>query len=99
VVAELAARRPAATARRRDERAAAQRITAERGELADPDLTLSGNPRAVIAALVLGESSEAEEATIEGDRDALEQLRAMIVLPERLRDEALDEGAVTARTA
>ena len=74
-------------------------ITAERGEVADPDLTLAGNPRAVIAALVIGESSEAEEATIEGDDEVLDQLRAMIVLPERLRDEALDEAAFTARTA
>jgi DNA-binding HxlR family transcriptional regulator len=73
-------------------------ITAERGEVADPDLTLAGNPRAVIAALVIGESSGAEEATIEGDREVLEELRSMIVLPERLRDEALDEAALTART-
>jgi DNA-binding HxlR family transcriptional regulator len=72
-------------------------ITTERGELADPDLTLAGDPRAVIAALVLGDSSEAEEATIEGNPEALDQLRSMIVLPERLRDEALDEA--TARTA
>ncbi len=74
-------------------------ITAERGEAVDPDVTLAGDPRAIIAALVIGDSSEAEEATIEGDREALDQLRTMIVLPERLRDEALDEAAATARTA
>jgi len=74
-------------------------ITAERGELADPDLTLAGDPRAVIAAVVLGDSNEAEAATIEGDREVLERLRSMVVLPERLRDEALDEAAATARTA
>lgn len=73
-------------------------IVAERGELVEPDLTLAGEPRAVLAALVLGEEGE-EEVTIEGDREALEALRAMIVLPERLRDEALDEAAFSARTA
>lgn len=38
----------------------------------------------VLAALVVGE----EGVEIEGDRTLLEQLRAMVVLPERLRDEA-----------
>lgn len=75
-------------------------ITAERGEVADPDLTIAGDPRAVIAALVIGEGAErAEGATIEGSSEALEELRAMIELPERLHGEALDEAAATARTA
>lgn len=73
-------------------------ITAERGELVNPDLTLSGEPRALIAALVVGEEGE-EGVTIEGDRAVLEALRAMVVLPERLRGEALDEAGLTARTA
>jgi DNA-binding HxlR family transcriptional regulator len=64
-------------------------ITAERGELADPDLLLAGDPRAIIAALVIGEPGEGEEATIEGDPKALAELRAMIVLPERLHQDAL----------
>jgi DNA-binding HxlR family transcriptional regulator len=78
-------------------------IDAERGEARDPDVTLSGAPRDVIAALVVGETGE-DGVEIEGDRDALEALRAMVVLPERLREEALEvvrEGpaAATARTA
>ncbi len=73
-------------------------IAAERGEVVDPDLTLAGEPRAVLAALVVGAEGE-DEVTIEGDRTALEALRAMIVLPERLRGEALDEAGLTARTA
>ncbi len=64
-------------------------ITAERGEFADPDLLLAGNPRAVIAALVVGDPGEGEEVTIEGDPEALAELRAMIVLPDRLRQDAL----------
>jgi DNA-binding HxlR family transcriptional regulator len=73
-------------------------IAAERGEVLDPDLTLAGEPRAVIAALVVGEESE-EEVTIEGDPAALAALRAMVVLPERLYEEALDESGLTARKA
>jgi DNA-binding HxlR family transcriptional regulator len=63
-------------------------IDAERGEAPNPDLTLAGTPRDVIAALVVGEAGEAD-VEIEGDRDALEALRAMVVLPERLREDAL----------
>lgn len=63
-------------------------IDAERGEAQDPTLVLSGAPRDVIAALVGGEAGEAG-VEIEGDRDALEALRSMIVLPDRLRDDAL----------
>lgn len=73
-------------------------ISAERGELVNPDLTLAGEPRALLAALVVGEEGE-DEVTIEGDRAVLEALRAMIVLPERLRGEALGEAGLTARTA
>jgi DNA-binding HxlR family transcriptional regulator len=75
-------------------------ITAERGEFADPDLLLAGDPRAVIATLVVGEPGEGEEVTVEGDPDALAALRAMVVLPGRLHDEALAEAAgTTTRTA
>jgi DNA-binding HxlR family transcriptional regulator len=62
-------------------------IAAERGEAAGPDLTLSGAPRDVIAALVVGEAAE-EGVRIEGDRAVLDELRAMVVLPERLREQA-----------
>jgi DNA-binding HxlR family transcriptional regulator len=63
-------------------------IAAERGEAPDPDLTLTGSPRDVIAALVIGEAGE-DGTQVEGDRGALEELRAMVVLPSRLRDEAI----------
>ncbi|HEX5376402.1 MAG TPA: helix-turn-helix domain-containing protein [Solirubrobacterales bacterium] len=73
-------------------------IAAERGEAADADLTLAGEPRAIISALVLGDE-DGDDVTVEGDLAALAALRAMVVLPERLQDEALDEAATTARTA
>jgi DNA-binding HxlR family transcriptional regulator len=62
-------------------------IAAGRGEAEDPDLVLGGDPAPVLAALVAGEAAEAR-IEIEGDRGALEQLRAWIVLPERLRETA-----------
>lgn len=62
-------------------------IAAGRGEAEDADLTLAGEPADVLAALVAGESAEGR-IEIEGDRKALEQLRAMVVLPERLRQAA-----------
>jgi DNA-binding HxlR family transcriptional regulator len=65
-------------------------IDAARGESEDAYVTLSGSPRDVIAALVTGEGGE-EGVEIEGDRNALEALRAMVVLPERLREDALAE--------
>jgi len=63
-------------------------IAAARGEAEDPVLTLSGEPADVLAALVAGEAAE-EGIEIEGDHSALEELRAMVVLPERLRQAAL----------
>jgi DNA-binding HxlR family transcriptional regulator len=63
-------------------------IVASRGEADDPDLVLAGEPADVLAALVAGEAAE-RDVEIEGDRGALEDLRAMIVLPERLRQAAL----------
>jgi len=75
------------------------RIAASRGVATDPDLTLAGEPVDVIAALVAGESGEAG-IEVEGDRALLEQLREMVVIPERLREEALEQAPVlTARTA
>ncbi|HEY5051885.1 MAG TPA: winged helix-turn-helix transcriptional regulator [Solirubrobacterales bacterium] len=78
-------------------------IDARRGLVDGADLTLSGPPAAVMAALVIGEEVEAG-IEIEGDRDALESLRSLVVVPERLREEALVEFGVepvaaTARTA
>ncbi len=63
-------------------------IEASRGEAADPDLTLSGEPSDVLAALVAGEPGE-QAVEIDGDHTALDQLRAMVVLPDRLRETAL----------
>ncbi len=74
-------------------------IDVERGEMADPDLTLAGDPRAVLAALVFGEEAEEGGAEIEGDRAALEALRAMVALPERLQAEALAMPPAAAQTA
>jgi len=74
-------------------------IAAARGEAEDPDLTLAGDPADVLAALVAGEQGELG-VEIEGDRGALEELRAMVVLPERLREAALTFIAgATAQTA
>ncbi len=63
-------------------------IEAERGEARDPDLTLTGAPGDVIAALVYGKAGESG-VEIEGARKALETLQAMVVLPRRLREDAL----------
>jgi DNA-binding HxlR family transcriptional regulator len=78
-------------------------IEASRGAAAHSDLSLAGTPIAVIAALVAGEAGE-EGVVIEGDRELLEEMRSMIVIPEHLREEALaavssGEFAATARTA
>jgi DNA-binding HxlR family transcriptional regulator len=64
-------------------------IAASRGTAENPDLTVAGSPRDVLAALVAGE----ERVEIEGDRDALAQLRAMVSLPNRLRRDAEVEAA------
>lgn len=62
-------------------------IEASRGIDPAAELTLTGDPVAVLAAVVVGE--EAEDATgIEGDRALLDKLRAAVVVPERMREEA-----------
>ncbi|MDX6609645.1 MAG: hypothetical protein QOF85_1570 [Solirubrobacterales bacterium] len=77
-------------------------IAASRGATANADVSLAGTPIAVIAALVAGETGEAG-VEVEGDRELLDTLRSMIVIPEHLREEALaavSSGPVaTARTA
>ena len=76
-------------------------IVAKRGEASDPDLTLAGPPKAVLGALVVGQPAESE-VEIEGDRSALEALRAAVVLPDRLREDAqalAQPAAATARKA
>jgi DNA-binding HxlR family transcriptional regulator len=63
-------------------------IAASRGEVEDVDVTLAGEPADVLAALVAGGAAE-RGVEIEGDRGALEELREMVVLPDRLREAAL----------
>jgi DNA-binding HxlR family transcriptional regulator len=63
-------------------------IEASRGEAEDADLTLAGEPADVLTALVAGEAGE-QGVEVDGDRTALDQLRAMVVLPDRLRETAL----------
>lgn len=84
-------------------RIGAGRIEAERGEAAAPDLTLSGAPRAILGALVMG-SGDVTDVEISGDGEAFATLCSAVVLPERLREDARAViGAVgagaTARTA
>lgn len=62
-------------------------ISIARGHADDADLSLAGSPIEVIAALVVGDPGP-DGVVIEGDRVLLEQLRAMVVIPERLREEA-----------
>lgn len=77
-------------------------IDAARGDAGSADVSLAGEPIAVIAALVAGEEGEVG-VEIDGDRELLEQLRSMVEIPEHLREEALaavSSGLVaTARTA
>jgi DNA-binding HxlR family transcriptional regulator len=70
---------------------------AGRGEIADPDLTISGPPAAVLITLTIGEAAE-EAVEIDGDRRLLDEIRAMVELPERLGEE-VRELAVTAASA
>lgn len=62
---------------------------ATRGTTSEADLTLSGQPRAIVASIALGEAF-ASEVEVEGDRAVLDALREMVVLPERLRRDAQD---------
>jgi DNA-binding HxlR family transcriptional regulator len=64
-------------------------IAAERGAPADAEVTLAGDPAPVLAALVVGEAAE-RAIEVEGDRAALQRLRGWVVLPERLRQAAVD---------
>jgi len=71
-------------------------IEASRGEATDANLTLAGDPADVLAALVNGGPVESG-IDIQGERELLEVLRAMVVLPDRLREAALAEvGAASA---
>jgi DNA-binding HxlR family transcriptional regulator len=80
-------------------------IEAARGEAEDADLTLAGTPWEVMSTLVAREDGEAG-AEVDGDPEALEALREMVVLPDHLGTDPLDAlaaagsvAAATARTA
>jgi DNA-binding HxlR family transcriptional regulator len=64
-------------------------IDVTRGVLDEPDLTLSGSPIAVLSAVVLGDEA-ADSFEVEGDVALLDELRTMVEIPERLREEARD---------
>jgi len=64
-------------------------IDAARGEIASCELSLAGSPIDVIAALVTAEADDLA-LEIDGDRELLSELRSMVVIPEHLREEALD---------
>jgi DNA-binding HxlR family transcriptional regulator len=72
------------------------RIDASRGSVGDPELTLSGAPIGVLAVVVVG-SSGVPDVEIEGDAALLDELREMVVVPGRLRQEAqmmVESGAL-----
>jgi DNA-binding HxlR family transcriptional regulator len=73
-------------------------IEISRGAAANADLSLSGTPIGVIAALVAGEEGE-DGVEIDGDRALLEELRSLVVIPEHLREEALAAVPALVRSA
>jgi DNA-binding HxlR family transcriptional regulator len=62
-------------------------IAGSRGSAGDPDLTLSGSPFMVLATVVAGPAG-VPGVEIEGDAELLDRLGAMVVVPQRLREEA-----------
>jgi DNA-binding HxlR family transcriptional regulator len=70
-------------------------IEASRSDADASDVLLAGAPVDVIAALVVGERGE-RRVEVEGDRAALEKLREIVVIPDRLREEALAEASAVA---
>jgi DNA-binding HxlR family transcriptional regulator len=71
-------------------------IAASRGSVGSPNLTLSGSPIEVVAAVVAGPAG-VPGVEVEGDAGLLDELREMVVVPERLRDEAqmmVESGAL-----
>jgi DNA-binding HxlR family transcriptional regulator len=68
-------------------RAANGWIDGSRGIVEDPDLALSGAPLDVLAAIVIGRAA-VPELEVHGRLELLDQLRKMVVVPDRLREEA-----------
>ena len=71
-------------------------LDATRGPAGEPDLTLSASPIEVLAAVVSGPAG-VPGIEIEGDTGLLDELQTMVVVPDRLRDEAqmmVESGAL-----
>jgi DNA-binding HxlR family transcriptional regulator len=71
-------------------------IEASRGSLGEPDLTLSGSPIEVLAAIVIGPAG-VPGVEVEGEATLLDWLGEMVVVPQRLREEAqmlVESGAL-----
>jgi DNA-binding HxlR family transcriptional regulator len=71
-------------------------IAAARGGVGEPELTLAGTPIEVLAALVVGPAG-VPGVEIEGDERLLDDLRELVVVPERMREEAqmlVESGAL-----
>jgi DNA-binding HxlR family transcriptional regulator len=71
-------------------------IEASRGSLGEPDLTLSGSPIEVLAAVVIGPAG-VPGVEVEGETTLLDWLSEMVVVPQRLREEAqmlVESGAL-----
>jgi DNA-binding HxlR family transcriptional regulator len=62
-------------------------IAGSRGGTGEPDLTLCGSPIEVLAVVVIGPAG-VPGVEIEGDAALLDDLHSMVVVPERLRQEA-----------
>jgi len=62
-------------------------IDVSRGADPDADITLTGSPFEVLGALAVG-GAQAEAIEVEGERSLLTDLQAMVVVPERLLEEA-----------
>lgn len=62
-------------------------IAGSRGSDGDADLTLSGSPFMVLAAVVAGPAG-VPGVEIEGDATLRDRLQTMVVVPDRLREEA-----------
>jgi DNA-binding HxlR family transcriptional regulator len=62
-------------------------IAASRGSIGEADLVLSGSPIEVLAAVVIGPTG-VPDVEIEGNPALLDDLSQMVVVPQRLREEA-----------
>jgi DNA-binding HxlR family transcriptional regulator len=71
-------------------------IAGSRGTVGEPDLTLTGLPIEVLAAVVSGPAG-VPGVEIDGNAGLLDELGEMVVVPQRLRDEAqmlVESGAL-----